>query len=170
MPWGEFLTRWTVRAALGLYIAGLFPRIAAPKRPAWRTPARWAWTIGCVVLILHIACAFHFFHDWDHQEAYAATARRTKEVVGLDWGGGLYVNYAFALVWVADLTWWWSWPEAYEARPAIIEWTVQGFLAFIAFHATVVFGVGAIRWWASAATLLLAVLLAYRFRSHRPPG
>jgi hypothetical protein len=138
----------------------------ALARRSWQFLARWAWTFGCVSLLLHIACAFHFFHDWDHQQAFAATARQTEEVVGLDWGGGLYVNYAFVLVWVADLVWWWACPERYEARSAVIEWIVQGFLFFVAFNATVVFGVGAIRWWGLAATSLLAVLLAIQIRSH----
>ena len=33
------------------------------------------------------------------------SARQTAEVFGLDWGGGLYVNYAFTAAWVADVAW-----------------------------------------------------------------
>src|SRR5262245_60734981 len=118
MSAGELLTRWTVRVALGLYIVGLLLRAGDPARRSRHFAARWAWTLGCVALLLHIACAFHFFHEWDHQSAYEATARQTGEVVGLNWGGGLHVNYAFVMVWVADVVWWWSCPERFEARSA----------------------------------------------------
>ena len=44
-------------------------------------------------------------------------ARQTAEATGQALGGGLYVNYAFALVWGADVAWWWLGPRSYLARP-----------------------------------------------------
>jgi hypothetical protein len=158
MDWGELLTRWTVRLALSLYIVALILRASAygKQRPfAW---ARLAWTAGCLCFLLHVACAFHFYHDWSHGIAYASTARRTVEVVGLDWGGGLYANYAFMLVWAADVCWWWYDLDGYEARPRGVAWSVQGFLGFMAFNGTVVFGTGAVRWLGLGACLFLAVM------------
>src|SRR5207244_1685286 len=98
---GELLTRWTVRGAVSLYLLALVVRYCAAVRPAWLRTARWLWTAGYVALVIHVFCAFQFFHHWSHAAAYAATARQTEQVVGLNWGGGLYVNYAFMAVWGA---------------------------------------------------------------------
>ncbi|HWG42853.1 MAG TPA: hypothetical protein VN688_08720 [Gemmataceae bacterium] len=155
MDTGELLTRWTVRLALALYVLGLVLRWSAGGRRSWRAGARLAWTGGCLAFLLHVVCAFAFYHHWSHANAYAATARGTAAVVGWDSGAGLYVNYAFGLVWLADVAWWWRGLENYEARPRVIEWTVQGFLAFIAFNATVVFAEGRIRWISLVVCLFL---------------
>ena len=133
------MTRWTVRGAVSLYLLALVVRYCAAGSPDWLRTARWFWTAGYVALLIHVFCAFQFFHHWSHAAAYAATARQTEQVVGLNWGGGLYVNYAFMAVWGADVVWWWLNPRSYERRHAAIEWTVQLFLAFIIVNATVVF-------------------------------
>jgi hypothetical protein len=162
MNLGEFLTRWSALLALSLYVVGLALRASANgTRPklAW---ARRAWTAGCLIFLFHVACAFQFAYDWSHTVAYAATARRTAEVVGLEWGGGLYANYAFTLLWVADTCWWWRGLGRYEARPRAVDWVVQGFLGFMAFNATVVFGTGTVRWLGLAACLFLAFGLGIR--------
>jgi hypothetical protein len=166
MTVGELLTRWTIRVALALYVTGIVLRVRAGGRRSWLVPARLTWAAGCAFFFGHIACAFQFFHAWSHRTAYEATARQTAEAVGLAWGGGLYVNYAFAGVWAADACWWLSWPERYQARSHVIEGIVQGFLAFVAFNATVVFGAGAIRWTGLATALLLAALLWQARRQH----
>src|SRR5262245_18551620 len=153
---GELLTRWTVRFALALYVAALALRISAHGRLSWFDVARFLWTAGCVAFLLHVACAFQFFHQWSHAAAYAETGRQTAELVGIDWGGGLYANYVFAGVWLADVIWWWVRPVRYLARPCWMEWAVQGFMAFIAFNATVVFGSGAVRWFGLAGCVLVA--------------
>ena len=149
---GELLTRWTIRVALALYVASLASRGVAPKG------SRVAWTAGCLAYLVHVACAFEFYHHWSHAEAYAFTEQQTAAVVGLDWGGGLYVNYAFTLVWLADVCWWWAGIERYQARPRAIAWAVHGFMGFIAFNATVVFASGFSRWFGIAACVLLAVV------------
>jgi hypothetical protein len=165
MATGEFLVRWTVRVALALYVAAIALRVRAGGRRSWLVAARLAWAAGCAFFFVHVACAFQFFHAWSHRAAYEETARQTAAVVGLAWGGGLYVNYAFAAVWAADACWWLSRPQRYQARSRLIEGVVQGFLAFVAFNATVVFGTGAIRWAGlTAAVLLAAVICSTRRR------
>src|SRR5207302_6465297 len=58
--------------------------------------------LGCAAFVVHVACAFQFYHHWSHAAAYADTARQTKDYFGLDWGGGLYLNYVFLVVWVGQ--------------------------------------------------------------------
>jgi len=159
MPLGELLTRWTVRIAMMLYVASLATRGCAPKS------SRIAWTAGCVAYFLHVAAAFASFHDWSHEQAYAFTARQTSDVVGIDWGGGLFVNYLFTLVWMSDATWWWLNAERYLHRPRWLDWSVHGFLGFIAFNATIVFATGFSRWLGIAACGLLLVVWYYPSRA-----
>src|SRR5437763_16272962 len=116
MELGELLTLWTVRVAVALYVLGLALRLGAGRRG--RSVARLAWTGGLLAVAAHVACAFHFYHHWSHAAAYDRTAEQTAEAVGLNWGGGLYVNYAFVLLWAADVCWWWRDPEGYLARPS----------------------------------------------------
>ncbi len=158
MDAGELLTRWTVRIAVALYVATLASR---PFTPRW---SRLAWTCGCVAYLVHVACAFEYYHYWSHSAAFNATAKQTAETVGLDWGGGLYVNYAFTLVWLADAVWWWAAAPGYLARPRLIEWTVQAFLVFIVVNATVVFATGFSRWLGIFGCVLI---VAARFPSCR---
>jgi hypothetical protein len=156
MDQGELLTRWTVRIAIAFYVISLV------SRGSWPKGSRLAWTGGCAFYLLHVVCAFEYYHHWSQAAAYAATAKQTAEVVGIDWGGGLYVNYAFTLVWLADVGWWWVDAERYCNRPRWIEWLVQGFLGFIVFNATVVFASGFSRWLGIAACGLLALVFVRR--------
>jgi len=122
--------------------------------------ARCVWTCGAASLVVHVALAFHLVHGWDHGAAERAVARETYERTGLDWGGGIYVNHAFAALWFADAMWWWSARRRYEARPRVLDGAVQFVFLFMFVNATVVFGadhtrvpgavlcgLGAAAWW-----------------------
>lgn len=156
MDAGDLLTRWTVRLAMGLYVTALSLRWTAKGRATRLTTARWAWTGGCLLLLGHVMCAFAYFHDWSNAAAYQETARRTAEMVGVAWGGGLYLNYAFTAVWLADVAWWWLWPASYQQRGPAVEWPIQAFMGFIAFNGVVVFADWPIR---VAGLVACAVLL-----------
>jgi hypothetical protein len=155
MDTGELLTRWTVRVAVILYVVSLASRRHLP------TISRFSWTAGCLAYLLHVLAAFHYYHQWSHDAAYESTQRQTAEIAGLDWGGGLYVNYAFTLVWLLDVIWWWLAPERYLKRPRWIDWGVQLFLGFVVFNATVVFASGFSRWFGIGACGVLAVEWAW---------
>jgi len=71
------------------------------------TAARALWTGGAALLTGHVLLAFHRIHGWDHAAAERAVARETYERTGLDWGGGIYLNHAFAACWLADAATWW---------------------------------------------------------------
>lgn len=165
MPLEEALTRWTVRVAVVLYLLSLLVWLQARGRLTLLGAARAAWTAGCVAFMFHVVCAFQFYHHWSHAAAYEATARRSAEVVGLAWGGGLYANYLFGIVWLVDVAWWWRGLEAYRDRPRLVDWAIHLFLAFIVFNATVVFGAGLARWLGVAGCLLAGCGAAVRSAS-----
>src|SRR5688572_30163507 len=121
MDTGESLTRGTVWLALSLYVAGELAKTRRHVGPV-RDADRWLNTAGCAAFFAHVACAFHFYHDWSHTTAYADTARQTAELLGWKWGGGLYLNYAFALVWLGEVVWSWAKPKSYVDRANWMNW------------------------------------------------
>jgi hypothetical protein len=110
-------------------------------------------------MLLHIAVAFHAVHGWSYEEAY----RHTAEVGGV--GEGVYVNYLFVAVWLADVLWMWVAPDGYRRRPQWISLAVHGFLAFIVLNATVVFGTNPYA--RSVAVLFFAALVWLLKRKNR---
>jgi hypothetical protein len=140
------LTRATIWMAILAYTAGSII-FALPSRIAWRDAAtRLAWTIACLALAAHFVCAFQFFHHWSHDSAYRETARQTEAVIGSNWGGGLFINYAVLALWVVDIVWWWrSGLPSYRAHLWPLRTIWHGFLIFIIFNATVVFKDGIVR-------------------------
>jgi hypothetical protein len=156
---GELLTRITVWLALTGYVIGASVYLLSRGRRNWDAVARMAWTLGLISLIAHVACAYNFYHNWSHAAAYRETARQTAEVIGLDWGGGLFINYALIIGWVIDVALWrLRGLDAYRNRPRWLAAAWQGFLFFIIFNATVVFKTGPLRWIGLGLCLWLAFL------------
>jgi hypothetical protein len=132
--------------------------------------ARITWTLACAFYLAHVVTAFQFHHHWSHLAAYRETARQTAEVFGLNWGGGLYFNYVFTLLWIADAAWWWQTGlDRYRCRPGWMTLAVHAFFGFMFLNATAVFGSGPMRWFGVAAALILA-LMAFAMTGSRSPG
>jgi hypothetical protein len=166
---GEFLTRLTVWIALSGYAAGLLLFWFGRGRDYYDSLARIFWTFGCAALLAHIAAAFQFYHGWSHTAAYAETALQTSRVYGLNWGGGLYINYILMIGWIADVFWWWRGIDQYRNRARVITLIWHAFLFFIFFNATVVFARGMIRWvgLSFTATILIAWIYQTTKKSHQ---
>lgn len=162
---GEELTRWTVRLAVACYLGRVFTDAAGWRTPADARRARWLWTLGGAIYLVHVACAFHFYHGWSHAAALRHTAERTAEVVGWHWGGGLWINYAFTLLWCGDIALWWTRPADRHPRSPITYWTIQAIFAFLMFNATAVFGPPFWRW---VVVGVVAALLLLRPRHNEP--
>lgn len=159
MTAGDLLVRATAWLAFSLYVAGA---LAGLRQPAGRA-FRWLWLVGAVVLLVHLLVAFHFKHDWSHAAAYADTARQTREVTGLDWGGGVYFNYLLVLAWLADAVVRWSASDDLLSRSLRARQGLAAFYAFMWFNAAVVFVRSPMRWVGVVAFVLLAVA-AWRAR------
>ena len=155
---GEFLTRLTVWLALCAYAIGTGMSLLARGRPQWLAHARWAWTFGCAFFNAHVVCAFSFYHDWSHAAAVHETARQTGEMTGFHWGGGIFLNYLFAIAWLADVLWWWFAPAKFARRSVRLTVAWHGFFFFMVFNGTVVFGTGPVRWFGALICAGLAGL------------
>ena len=140
----DLLTLWTVRLACIFYVAALL------------THSRLFWTAGLAAYLAHVAAAFTFHHGWSHSAAYSETARQTAELFGTKSGAGIYFNYFFTAVWLADVVWLWTRPDSHRTRPRWITVSIHAFMAFMFFNATVVFASGWTRWLGVAATAWLA--------------
>ena len=82
----------------------------------------------------------HCEHDWSHAAAYEHTTQQTKDIVGINWGGGLYFNYAMLVLWAADVGLQW---RQSEGQRHFVSRLNEWFCAFMLLNATVVFG----PWW-----------------------
>ena len=158
METGEFLTRATIWTTIVAYTAGSVVFAYARGRKSWDSTTRVLWTIAVIALIGHFICAYQFYHHWSHESAYVDTARQTDEVVGLNWGGGLFINYGLLTIWAIDVGWWWfRGLNSYRARPWPVIAAWHGFLIFILFNAMVVFKHGAVRWVGLGICIVLVV-------------
>lgn len=159
---GVFLTIWTIRLATLFYLAAL----ARMVRGLVDADTLGVWTMALVLLVVHVLCAFGVYHEWSHQQAWDHTAAETEAIVGLEFGGGLYFNYALLLIWTADVAWWWARPASYLARSRWISLAIHGYLGFMFVNAVVVFEPGPFRWVGVVGMFGLLVLW-YQHRSRQ---
>ena len=155
---GDVLTRVTIWLALGLYAAA-----QAERRRTTATASvagLWLLTFGLGLYVGHVALAFDVYYGWSHTMAYAETAARTEAVTSWRWGGGLYLNYLFGVVWGVEASWWWLAPERCEARARWPELARRAFFLFMIVNGAVVFVDGPQRWFGVA--IIGALLLAWR--------
>jgi hypothetical protein len=165
MSSGELLTRVTIWIAVAAYTIGCVVFALARGRIELDRWVRLAWTVGCAALLAHFASAFHFYHAWSHESAYLDTARQTNEVLGINWGGGVFVNYAVAILWISDVaSWWFAGVGSYRRRPWWLTLIWHGFLVFILFNGTFVFAHGSGRWIGLILCLVLCLSWVFVIR------
>jgi hypothetical protein len=150
---GDLVTRRTARVAV------LFWWLAAAALLLCRRDfARAAWAVGAVAFLVHVITAFDEVHGFSHAAAY-----QHVEVIS-GFGAGIFVSYAFTVVWAADATWWLMDRVGYDSRPTWLDRLLHGFLAFVVFNGTVIYETGFIRWTGVICFSLLGVLLLARVR------
>jgi len=187
---GVLLTKWTIRLALVGYVAYVTGGLSRLNM-RWPRTALAIWTLSCFLFTVHVACAFQFFHQWSHAVALRFTAECTKQLLGVEFGNGIYFSYLFLVLWVVDVVWLWqsrclrtsvanSEPAGRPAGPArrgatavprasirqleTPAWrlVVHVFLLFIAVNGAIVFESGPTRWAGIAACLTLFGLAVHR--------
>ena len=158
---GILLTKWTIRLALACY-AGYLTGLLVNRSPGWSIVGRWLSTAGCGLFIVHVVCAMAFYHDWSHEQAFTTTARETQELLGFEFGAGIYFSYLFMLVWIGDVLWSWVAPASFSARPRWLMLGLHLYLVFIAFNGAIVFEAGPTRWAGIAVCIALSGLVLWR--------
>ena len=161
MTTGDLPTRLAIWLALSLYASS---QVARPSRTG-----RWLSAAGCALFAVHVVLAFAVHYGWSHGTALRETAAQTEALTGVRTGSGLYVNYLFGLIWLAELWWWTRAETSYRTRPAWVEITVRVFFLFMIVNGAVVF-VGWPQRWLGLA-LVGALLYAWRrsiWRPHSP--
>ena len=156
--------RWTVRVAIALYLLRVWLMLRSPKRSTPSAAEAWCWTIGCVSYLLHVFLAFDSTHDWSHANAWQHTAQETARISGIQRGDGVWVNYLFTGIWLADLVRVWRARRLNRETNRNVDLAIQWFFAFIVFNATVVFGQSMYRW---LSIPVIAALLWENSRSRR---
>lgn len=159
----ELLTRASIWLSVGCWALGVAALIQR-KAGAW---SRWLWTAGLAFYLIHSIAAFARFYDWSHAVALEETAAQTLAATGFASGAGIWFNYAFGLIWLIDAAFWWTvGTPRYTERPKFIQRSIHGFMAFMIFNGTVVFGHGFV---VAFGALVFAGLgwLAMRFRFRR---
>jgi len=152
MEWLVYVSIWV---SVFFWAAGSGLLLTGRKRDL----ARWFWTAGVLAFAVHVASSFTAFHGWSHRVAFEETARQTAEMVGVESGFGLWLNYVFGLIWVTDVVFWWArGHDGYQARERWIGASLHGFLAFMVFNGAVVFVAGSMRWLGVALFVALAAL------------
>ena len=116
-------------------------------------------TLGLLLLIEHVLIAMSLAHGWSHKAAF----EHTERVSGF--GFGIWVNYAFILLWTIDVAWQWLHIRSYRRRPRWLAIGVQAFYAFIMFNATVIYGTIHTRWVGVGMFLILGSVLYERCRN-----
>jgi hypothetical protein len=124
----------------------------------WRA-ARTLWTAGALLAAAHAVAALHIVYGWDQQAAVAGTARQTAALTGLDWGGGLYVNYAFITLWLTDAAFWWRFPARYLHRTRLHSSSLRAIFLFMFINGAIVFASGPGR--AIGAIAVVTVIAAW---------
>lgn len=143
-----FLALWTIRLSMACYVIAIAIRVGNSIQPVKRVE-RQIWAAGAILCAIHVALAMAGFHNFSHADSIKHTAEVTRQVIGLNWGGGVYVNYLFTAVW--------GWDALRHFR--IVNYRTPKwlhiFMAFIVVNATVVFGP---LWWRYAAFVVVPII------------
>jgi len=109
------------------------------RSPAFDRLARRLSTAGLALALVHVLLAFDIVYAWDHEAAVAGTAQQTAAVLGWGWRGGIFVNYVFLALWLADVCWWWADPGSHLSRPPRLELARLLLFTFMFVNAAIVF-------------------------------
>jgi hypothetical protein len=154
----ELLLRGTAWLSLLAWAGSEWARTRGGSAASVRR-ARVLFTTGGALLLVHALVALHTRHGWSQAAALRDTARQTEAVTGLAVGAGLFVNYGFVLLWLAEIAWWWRSPGRYVRRARAVDRAVRGFFLFMFANGAFVFVRGPARW--LGAAVLIVVLAAW---------
>ena len=162
--WGALIIKGLAWAGVFLFLLALAVRPALPENQPCERLDRRLWTAGCGLFFAHVLMGFGGFYGWSHEVAVAVAAQATYDLTNIRWGGGLYANYLFTLVWLADALWWWINPLGYARRPRWLRRLLMGFMVLMVLGGTVLFTQNPLRWVVLAG---FVAVVAKRWRAGR---
>lgn len=115
--------------------------------------ARTLFSGGLVAMVCHSLLAFHLRYGFRHDAALADAARQIEAVTGRASADGFFLNYVFIAWWALEALAWWTFPERYRRRPAVLAWASRLFFAFMFVNGAIVFARGPVRVFGAAAVL-----------------
>jgi len=154
----NIITRATVWLALLCYVGAVLSR-GRGHQALMRT----MWLTGCVFFLAHVAAAFHFFYHWSHAFAVEDTRAQTMALTGVNFRGGLFFNYLFALIWLMDCAGMLRGGKLFQETHRVWWRALHTFFIFMIFNATVVFGHG----WAKPAGGVICVVAVVGLRKRK---
>jgi hypothetical protein len=155
------ITKATVWLALLCYTGAILSRGLHNQ-----TLMRTMWLAGCVFFLAHVAAAFHFFYHWSHAFAVEDTRAQTMALTGVNFRGGLFFNYLFALIWLIDCAGFLHGGKLFQETHVVWRRVLHTFFIFMIFNATVVFGHG----WAKPAGGVVCVVALFALRKWKQSG
>ena len=147
----------SIWAVLIAYVGFAWLELGRSRSAPIRPQARWLWSAGAACLLLHAFFAFDAFYEWSHQVALATTAEQTADLVGVERGEGLYLNYLMVVLWLGDATWLRLSETSYRKRSPWIGYVLHTFMVFMMINGMIIFASGPIRWVGVAVFALLGV-------------
>ena len=163
--WGTAAVRATMLLAT---IVWAWAEVLKIRQPRQIEPARRLWTIGLVLALAHAVVAFEVAYQWSHEAASIDTARQTAAVTGIVWRGGIFVNYLFLALWLADALWWWIAPVSYIRRSVRMERARLALFVFMFVNGAIVFAGPTAR--AVGVPSVAAVYLTWAVHTWRHPA
>jgi hypothetical protein len=149
-------------AVFGTIAAGVAAWAVAEARGS-----RTWWTLAALLTLIHSIVAFFVFYDGSHARAQAETMKQTAALTGVNFSGGIYVNYGFLATWLGDAAWWTVSPISYHSRPAWLSHLIHGFIFFIIVNGAVIFADG---WAQVLGVTAVGVAIIGMWRRDAPAG
>ena len=164
----ELASIWAIRIALGLMFLVFAIDIHGRKSTDRLTAI--LWLVGALLSMYHSLGSIATIYHGSQTMAFEATAQETEELLGIRFGAGLYVNYAFVFVWLVDALIRVVSPAIYRQLPKAYRYFTNGFLIFIAINGAIVFQSGWIRGIGLACVAMLLILSLWSSKAIRSPG
>ena len=158
-PLGFWLIRLTIWFAVAAWLLRVFVEASGRSFESRDRVLRWTWLIGALACVAHVIAAMGFGHCWSLENAMRHTALETRRVIGIELPWSVFVNFAFAGLWLVDAV-----REFRSAEVRSLGAVRHGIWLMMMLNGTVVFGP---KYWIWIAMLCVVAIGCVRWTRHR---